>query len=77
MATIDELASSRNWFRGDPNLPFTAVLDAYMADSLDLPTTVTKLAQPINEKYSSGDAGADDGMPIQPTWGLKIKLLTG
>ena len=55
MATIDELASSRNWFRGDPKLPFTAVVDDYLCESLDLPTAVTKIVQPVNEQYTSGD----------------------
>ena len=57
MATIDELALSHNWFRGNPELPFTALVDAYMADSLDLSTAVTKIVQPVNKKYSSGDTG--------------------
>lgn len=57
MATIDELASSRNWFRGDSKLPFTAVVDGYLSDSLDLPTAVTKIVQPVNERYTSGDQG--------------------
>lgn len=55
MATIDELASSRNWFRGDSKLPFTAVVDGYLSESLDLPTAVTKIVQPVNEQYTSGD----------------------
>lgn len=57
MATIDELALAHNWFRGNPELPFTALVDAYMADSLDLSTAVTKIVQPVNKKYSSGDTG--------------------
>lgn len=56
MATLDELSQHRNWFRGDPNLPFTPLVEAYMADSLDLPTTVSKIVQPVNEAWSSGDA---------------------
>lgn len=66
MTTIDELAPNRNWFRGNPELPFTALVDAYMADSLDLPTTVTKIVQPVNEKYSSSDAGTS--LPKEPKY---------
>jgi len=58
MATLDELSQHRNWFRGDPDLPFTPLVEAYMADEIDLPTTVSKIVQPVNEAYSSGDASA-------------------
>lgn len=56
MATLDELSQHRNWFRGDPDLPFTPLVEAYMADEIDLSTTVSKIVQPVNEAYSSGDA---------------------
>lgn len=64
MATLDELAPSRNWFCGDPNLPFTPLLDAYMAGSQDLSGTVDGIVKPVNENYSSGDAGAPSQPPI-------------
>ncbi|ODM22334.1 hypothetical protein SI65_03180 [Aspergillus cristatus] len=55
MATLDELSQHRNWFRGDPDLPFTPLVEAYVADEIDLQTTVEKIVKPVNEAYSSGD----------------------
>ncbi|OJJ87128.1 DUF3632 domain-containing protein [Aspergillus glaucus CBS 516.65] len=55
MTTLDELSQHRNWFRGSPDFPFTPLVEAYMADEIDLPTAVSKIVQPVNEAYSSGD----------------------
>lgn len=58
MATLDELSQHRNWFRGSPDFPFTSLVEAYMVDETDLPTTVSKIVKPVDEAYSSGDASA-------------------
>ncbi|KAK6085166.1 hypothetical protein SCUP515_00984 [Seiridium cupressi] len=50
---IDAMAKSRGWFSAD-----TALLDAYLAGDVDAPATVSKLAEPIEEAYSSADHGA-------------------
>lgn len=54
---IDAIAEKEGWFRGDPDGPIYPTVEAYMRGSLDLNTTVEKLAVPIEEQFSSADGG--------------------
>lgn len=49
---IDALAQARHWFLGD-----TTVVDAYLAGKLSDAEAVTKIADPIDEAYSSANNG--------------------
>ncbi|KAI0132098.1 hypothetical protein BJ170DRAFT_612395 [Xylariales sp. AK1849] len=50
---IDAMAKSRRWFSAN-----TAILDAYLAGDVDASSTAAKLAEPIEEAYSTADHGA-------------------
>lgn len=55
---IDAIAEKQNWFRPDPdNYPTYATVKAYMAGTLDLAAAVEKLAEPIDQAYSTADHG--------------------
>ncbi|TGJ85332.1 hypothetical protein E0Z10_g3466 [Xylaria hypoxylon] len=50
---IDAMAKLRHWFSGN-----TSILDAYITGDVDASTTAAKLAEPIEEAYSTADHGA-------------------
>lgn len=55
---IDAIAAKRGWFRPQPeHYPTYATVKAYTAGSLDLASAVNKLAEPIDEAYSTAGHG--------------------
>lgn len=49
-AKIDAIAEVRHWFHGD-----TTIVDAYLAGELSIEATVAKLADPIDEAYTTAN----------------------
>lgn len=49
-AKIDLIAEERGWFHSD-----TTIIDAFMAGELDAAAAAEKLAEPIDETYSTAD----------------------
>lgn len=54
---IDAIAEKRGWFRPDPDEATYPIVKDYMNGSLDVNTTVEKLAAPIEEQFSTADKG--------------------